>query len=104
VALEAMASGLPVVSSDAGGVLENLRPGLNGMTVRAGDPAAFADAAIQLVDDVPQRLALAQGARAFAVARDWAAELDALVPLYSGVSGARQGAPAEPVTAVLADR
>jgi hypothetical protein len=82
VALEAMAAGLPVIAADQGGVRENVRTGLNGLLVRAGDPAAFADAVGALVIDPAQRLAMAQAARAFAVARDWERELDALGPLY----------------------
>lgn len=83
VALEAMASGLPVVSADEGGVRENMRDGLNGRMVRAGNSDAFADAIVALVEDREQREALGQAARAFAVARDWTRELDELVPAYA---------------------
>ncbi|HSE28935.1 MAG TPA: glycosyltransferase family 1 protein [Gemmatimonadales bacterium] len=83
VALEAMAAGLPVVAADQGGVRENVRTGINGLLVRAGDPEAFADAVGELVADSGRRLAMAQAARAFAVARDWERELDALEPLYA---------------------
>lgn len=83
VALEAMSSGLPVVAADQGGVRENVRHGLTGLLVRGDDPVAFADAATALIADAPWRLAMAQAARAFAVARDWERELDALVPLYA---------------------
>ena len=40
VALEALASGVPVIGADAGGIPESLRDGLTGFLVRAGDPAA----------------------------------------------------------------
>lgn len=89
VALEAMAAALPVIASDAGGVLENLRHGLNGRTVAAGNPAAFAAEIADLVRDEPTRRALGQAARAFAVARSWANELDALEPLYAAARGRR---------------
>jgi glycosyltransferase involved in cell wall biosynthesis len=82
VALEAMSSGLPVVAADQGGVRENVRHGLTGLLVRGDDATAFTDAATALLADSPWRLAMAQAARAFAVARDWERELDALVPLY----------------------
>jgi len=82
VALEAMAAGVPVIASDAGGVRENLRDGLNGRMVPAGDAQGFADAIADLVHDKATRSAMGQGARAFAVARSWAQELDALEPLY----------------------
>lgn len=87
VALEAMASGLPVIAADEGGILENLRDGINGMSLPAGDAAAFRQAIVELAGNGPQRAAMAQAARAFAVARDWERELDALVPLYERAIG-----------------
>jgi glycosyltransferase involved in cell wall biosynthesis len=42
--LEAMAAGLPTISSAVGGVLELVRPGRTGMLVAPGDPRALADA------------------------------------------------------------
>ncbi len=82
VALEAMSAGLPVIAADEGGVGENVRSGINGLLVRAREPGAFAEAVAGLVANPVQRLAMAQAARAFAVARDWEGELDALEPLY----------------------
>ncbi len=85
VALEAMAAGLPVIAADRGGVLENVRDGLNGRSVPAGDAKLFAAAIVDLVHNAGQRDAMAQGARAFAVARDWKRELDVLEPMYRSV-------------------
>lgn len=82
VVLEAMASGLPVVTSDQGGVLENVRQGLNGLMVPAGDAAAFSAATVDLARNAGGRGAMASAARAFAVARDWERELDQLEPMY----------------------
>lgn len=82
VVLEAMASGLPVVASDTGGVLENMRDGLNGLCVPAGDAGRFSRAILELLSAESRRSAMGQAARAFAVARDWARELDALEPMY----------------------
>ena len=90
VVLEAMASGLPVVSSDRGGVLENMREGRNGRLVPAGDAARFADVITELVRDPFERGVMGQAARAFAVARDWSSELDALEPMYAGAIAARR--------------
>jgi glycosyltransferase involved in cell wall biosynthesis len=92
VLLEAMASGIPVVASDRGGVRENLRPGLNGLQARAGNAAGFAGAVVELSRNGAQRNAMGQAARAFAVARDWQCELDTLGPLYHGLVQAPQGA------------
>ena len=82
VVLEAMASGLPVVTSDQGGVRENVRSGLNGVALPAGAPERFAEAIVALARDPEGRGAMAEAARAFAVARDWGRELDALEPMY----------------------
>lgn len=89
VALEAMSSGLPVTAADQGGVLENVRHGINGLLACAGQPAAFAEAVEGLAADRGTRQAMSQAARAFAVARDWERELDALVPLYEEARGAQ---------------
>lgn len=82
VVLEAMASGIPAITSDQGGVLENVRHAINGMMVPAGDGRAFAAATVDLLGNEPGRRAMGSAARAFAVARDWERELDALEPLY----------------------
>jgi phosphatidylinositol alpha 1,6-mannosyltransferase len=82
VALEAMSSGLPVIAAAAGGVRENVRDGLTGLLVPPGDAHAFARATRHLVEAPQERAAMAQAARAFAQARDWERELDALTPLY----------------------
>jgi glycosyltransferase involved in cell wall biosynthesis len=88
VVLEAMASGVPVVASDTGGVLENMRDGLNGRSVRVGDARHFSQAILELLAAPERRHAMGQAARAFAVARDWARELDALAPMYRQTFGA----------------
>ena len=82
VVLEAMASGTPVITSDRGGVLENVRPAINGVMVPAGDAEGFAAAIIDLAGRPAQRAAMASAARAFAVGRDWERELDQLEPIY----------------------
>jgi starch synthase len=89
VVLEAMASGIPVVASDTGGVLENMRHGLNGLCVRAGDAPAFARTIAEMLANPERRAVMGQAARAFSVARDWARELDLLVPMYHAAVTAR---------------
>jgi len=83
VALEAMASGLPVIGSDSGGVKENILDGINGLVVPAADAGRFTEAIVALVQDDDRRRAMGQGARGFAVGRDWERELDQLEVLYS---------------------
>lgn len=102
VTLEAMASGLPVISADRGGVLENVRHGINGLVVATGDGRQFAEAVIGLIRDPVQRIAMAQAARAFAVGRDWTREIDDLERMYEFVvaGGLRNGgATAQPLAA-----
>ncbi len=82
VVLEALASGVPVIGADAGGVRENLRQGITGMIVPAGSAAGFAEAIEQLVLDGEQRRAMHEAARAFAIGRDWARELEQLESVY----------------------
>ncbi len=88
VTLEAMASALPVISADRGGVLENMRDGINGVVAAAGNGRSFADATVTLIGDVRQRTAMGQAARAFAVGRDWAREIGELERMYREVTSA----------------
>ncbi|MEE1941224.1 glycosyltransferase family 4 protein [Streptomyces sp. TRM 70361] len=60
--LEAMATGLPVVSTRAVGVVDCVRDGVNGLLVPPRDPAALADAVGRLLDDPRLRGALARTA------------------------------------------
>jgi glycosyltransferase involved in cell wall biosynthesis len=63
VVLEAMASGLPVVSTRVGGVSEILQDGENGMLVPPGDPGALAAAIRRLMTDSTLRASLGRRAR-----------------------------------------
>ena len=57
--LEAMAAGLPVVSTDTVGVADCLRDGENGLLVQPGDVPALADALARIVEDEPLRRRIA---------------------------------------------
>src|SRR5438128_8764209 len=52
VVMEAMAAGLPVVSTDVGGISEMVRDRETGLLVAQSDPAATADALSQVIGDV----------------------------------------------------
>jgi len=63
-ALEALASGCALLSTDCGGVREFARPNENCLLIPPGDPAALAEALLRLVRDAELRRRLAaQGAR-----------------------------------------
>lgn len=82
VVLEAIASGLPAVVVDKGGVRESAIPERTGVRVPVGDPEAFARACLELLDDEPRRARLARGARVEAIARKWDEILDGVLSEY----------------------
>ena len=51
VLLEAMASGVPVIGSNTGGIPDIIEDGVNGLLVQPGDPKALADAIIRIFED-----------------------------------------------------
>jgi glycosyltransferase involved in cell wall biosynthesis len=89
VVLEAMASGLPVVAVAAGGVVDNLRDGRNGLAVAEGSLTRMTDdltaRMVELVRNPGLRQALALEARRTAETRSWQAELDRLEESYREV-------------------
>jgi glycosyltransferase involved in cell wall biosynthesis len=85
VVLEAMASGLPVVATPAGGVADHLRDGVNGIAYPPFDVDRMANAIVELTLDGARRRALADGARRTALALDWESELDRLDASYRAV-------------------
>jgi glycosyltransferase involved in cell wall biosynthesis len=85
VVLEAMASGLPVIATPAGGVADHLRDGENGLAFPANDADRMAHAMVRLAMDYKLRDRLACGARRSAEALDWEGELDRLGASYREV-------------------
>ena len=68
-ALESLASGVPVVASDVGGVAEVVTQGETGWLVPPRNPAAMARAVLSLLADPARRKAMGRAARASALAR-----------------------------------
>ena len=67
VLLEAMASGLPIVCTDAGGPAEYVKNGTTGSVVPVADPAAMAGRIIALLDDPGLRRTYGENGRARAL-------------------------------------
>ena len=67
--LEAMATGLPIVASAVGGIVELIHDGTTGLLVPAGDAAALADRICRLMNDAAFAARLGGAARDEALAR-----------------------------------
>ncbi len=63
VVLEAMAAGLPIAATDAGGVPEILEDGVTGLMVKPGDPQAMAETILRILRDKDLALRLGAAAR-----------------------------------------
>jgi glycosyltransferase involved in cell wall biosynthesis len=86
VVLEAQASGLPVIVSDAGGPQENLLPGETGLVV-AGDNEEELAAAILELAAQPERLRdMGRAARSYAESRSFAQAFRATWKMYQDLS------------------
>ena len=68
-----MASGVPVVGANAGGIPSIIHDGVDGILVPPQDPAAMGEAVAGLLRDKERRLAMGQEARAEAERWDWEA-------------------------------
>ncbi|HRB12025.1 MAG TPA: glycosyltransferase family 4 protein [Vicinamibacteria bacterium] len=67
--LEAMAEGLPVVATDAGGMSEQVEDGVTGRLVGREDEGALAGALLQLARDAPRRRSMGEAGRERAKSR-----------------------------------
>jgi glycosyltransferase involved in cell wall biosynthesis len=84
VALEAMASGLPVVTSDRMAPRELITDGVNGFVGRVGDD--FRHHVERLVREPELRRVMGANARAFACTRRWEGVFDGLVEDYRSLA------------------
>ncbi|CAG1004315.1 phosphatidyl-myo-inositol dimannoside synthase [Anaerolineae bacterium] len=64
VILEAMACGLPVISTDCGGPATAIQPGITGLLTPVGDSAALAQAMLDLLQNPERRRSMGQAGRA----------------------------------------
>ena len=88
--LEAMAAGLPVVTTPVGGIPDLIADGRNGLLVQPGDVPALASAINRLLDDPALRGAMGDLNRQQVVAEyDVPRYVDRLLALYTDVTAQR---------------
>lgn len=84
--LEAFACGLPVVTTDAGGIPDIVTDGETGFVVAVGDCEALADRAVKLLANRDTARTMARRARAECARYTWAAVRDQWLRLYHNVA------------------
>lgn len=85
VALEAAASGVPVVARAVGGLREAVVDGETGILVAGDDPEAWATEIAGLLADTERWQRMSVAAREHALSRSWAASAQALVAAYAAL-------------------
>lgn len=85
VALEAMASGTPVVASETGGLVFLIKDGETGFHVPAGDPAALAERLMELLSDSELAEKMGKQAAEYAKEFSWSVVADEIIELYETV-------------------
>jgi glycosyltransferase involved in cell wall biosynthesis len=85
VILEAMASGLAVISCNGGGVSDNLIDGYNGLACREKNESDFFNAAKKLILNKSYKSQLAHNARDFALTKSWNSSFDKLILNYEKI-------------------
>ena len=94
--LEAFACGLPVVTTDAGGIPDMVVPGKTALVVPRGEYEQLAASALQLLDDSALAQSIIQQAREECRKYQWGAVRNQWLNVYyelAGGSGARQMSP-----------
>lgn len=87
VALEAAASGVPVVARAAGGLREAVIDGVTGLLVEGDDPAVWAAAVAGVLGDAELAGRMGRAGRESALARNWEASTAALLETYRELLG-----------------
>ncbi len=83
VVVEAMAAGLPVVSSRVGGVREVVAEGRTGCTFDVNDVAGMVEGVRRVASSRSQIEAMGRQARAFAETQSWEAMMDEVIDHYA---------------------
>ncbi len=85
VALEAMASGTPVIASEVGGLAFLVRDEDTGFLVPTRNPEALAEGIITIISDPEKRYQLSQNAARLAQRYHWSRIADRLLPIFKDV-------------------
>ena len=93
VAVEAQASGTPVLAAAVGGLRTVVDDDVSGRLVPGHDPAVWADALADALADAPRRALWASGARQVAERYAWSTAADQVLKVYAVAGEPRADAP-----------
>jgi glycosyltransferase involved in cell wall biosynthesis len=82
VVVEAMAAGLPVVSSRVGGIPDVVEEGVTGYTFDVGDIDAMVNGVRNIISTPDRLTTMGQAARAYAETQSWPAMMDEVIDHY----------------------
>ncbi|MBC7958631.1 MAG: glycosyltransferase family 1 protein [Vallitaleaceae bacterium] len=85
VALEAMASGIPVVGVAQGGVMESIIPHRTGLLAKPNDVTSFTECLDELIQNNEMRHQLGWQARKFAETKSWDSIFNELIQTYEDI-------------------
>ena len=88
--IEAFATGLPVVSTEAGGMPAILEPGQHGLLAPIGDHAALARASLSLLDHPDRARAFARAAHATCAPYTWGAARGQWIAVYRAAAAQKR--------------
>ena len=93
VVVEAMAAGLPVVSSRVGGIPDVVHEGVTGYTFDVGDVGALVEGVRKIALDRDTIRQMGIAARAFAETQTWPAMMDEVIEEYKRLIAAHEAEP-----------
>lgn len=91
VVLEAMASGLPVITVDSGGVKDSMVDNYNGILCKPRNTESFMLAIERLLEDEALSAEMGRNARTYALEKSWSSVFDRLVSDYGTVLERTEG-------------